>query len=221
MKKAVVLLSGGLDSSTTLYLAKKKGYKCLALTFDYGQRHKKEIEAAREISRQAASPLKVIPLNLPWAKDAIIDKRKMLPKRRLKKIPQHIPSTYVSGRNTIFLSLALSYAESIGARAIFIGANALDWSGYPDCTPDYFKVWTKLIKEGTKAGRQGKKIEIKAPLVDKTKKEIVELGKKLNVPFSLTWSCYTGGKFPCGWCDACQLRAKGFKEAAVADPLIA
>lgn len=220
MKKAVVLLSGGLDSSTTLYLAKKFGFKCYALTFDYGQRHKKEILAAQKISCRLSIPLKVIKITLPWAKDALLDKKRIIPQRKLEKITQYIPSTYVAARNTIFLSFAISYAESIGAEAIFIGANTRDWSGYPDCTPEYFKAFNQVIKIGTKAGRQKKKILIQAPLINKTKEEIVRLAKGLNIPFELTWSCYQGGRKPCGQCDACQLRAKGFKEVGIIDPLI-
>ncbi|MEA3369224.1 MAG: 7-cyano-7-deazaguanine synthase QueC [Candidatus Ratteibacteria bacterium] len=220
MKKAVVLLSGGLDSATTLYLAKKASYRCLSLIFDYGQRHKKEIAGARKISGRADSPFTVIRITLPWAQDALINKKKPIPGRKLKNPSVYIPSTYVTGRNTIFLSFAVSYAESVKAQAVFIGANALDWSGYPDCTPDYFKTWEKLIKAGTKAGRQGKKIEIKVPLLNKTKAEIARLGENLGVPFELTWSCYKGGKNPCRRCDACQLRARGFNEAGLMDPLV-
>ena len=218
MKKAVILLSGGLDSATTLYLAKKVGYRCLSLIFDYGQRHKKEIVGAKKVSVRAGSPFRLIRITIPWAKDALINKEKPIPGRKLKNFAGRIPSTYVAARNTIFLSFAVSYAESVEAQAIFIGANARDWSGYPDCTPDYFKAWEKLIKTGTKAGCQGKKIKIKVPLLKKTKAEIIRFGKNLGVPFELTWSCYKGGKYPCLRCDACQLRVRGFKEAGFIDP---
>ena len=220
MKKAVVLLSGGLDSTTSLYLARKTGYKCFCLTFNYGQRHKKEIAAARKITHRIRTPFKIIKIELPWAKDALVNKRKLLPRRRLKEISRYIPSTYVAARNTIFLSFAVSFAEAVGAEAIFIGANARDWSGYPDCTLSYFKAWEKVISLGTKAGRQGKKIEVKVPLLNLSKSEIVRQGKRLGVPFKLTWSCYKGGKIPCGLCDACQLRAKGFRVAGIKDPII-
>ena len=220
MKKAVILLSGGLDSATTLYLAKKSGWRCFCLFFDYGQRHKKEILSAQRITRLLKTPLKIIKIPLPWAKDSLIDKRKSLPRRKITHLPKTIPSTYVAGRNTIFLSFALSYAESIKGEAVFIGANILDWSGYPDCTPSYFKAWEKLVKEGTKAGRIGRKIKIKAPLIKKSKADIIKTGKKLGVPFHLTWSCYRGKDLPCGNCDSCKLRRKGFKEAGVTDPVI-
>ncbi len=220
MKKAVILLSGGLDSTVTLYLAKEAGYKVYGLTFNYGQRHKKEIEAAKKISRRIKVPLEIVKIKLPWLKDALTDKRKHLPMRNLEEIPRQIPSTYVAARNTIFLSFAVSFAESIGAGTIFIGANALDWSGYPDCTPEYFRAWEKVIERGTKTGIKGKRIKIKVPLVRKTKADIVKLGEKTGVPFELTWSCYEGGKFPCGKCDTCLLRAKGFKMAGIKDPAV-
>jgi len=212
--KAIVLLSGGLDSTTTLYLAKKK-YKCLCLIVDYGQRHKKEIRLAKKVSEKAKCDFRIIKVMLPWGCSSLIDKSKKIPYHRSANIGKRIPSTYVPGRNTVFLSYALSFAESIKAKKIFIGANSLDYSGYPDCRPEYFDNLNKVFKVGT----INRNIRIEAPLIYKTKKEIVELGIKYKVPFGLTWSCYSGGKHPCGKCDSCLLRAKGFKEAKEKDPI--
>lgn len=220
MKKAVILLSGGLDSATTLFWAKDKGYRCYALSFDYGQRHKREIKRAGSLVKRAKCNWRLIRFKLPWAGSALLDKKIPIPKHRLvKEISKKIPSTYVAARNSIFLSLALSYAETIKAKAIFIGANAVDFSGYPDCRPNYYKVFNKLTKLATKAGREGKNIKVIAPFIKKTKAEIIKIGNKLKVPFELTWSCYEGKTKPCGYCDSCLLRAKGFKEAKVKDPL--
>ena len=216
-RQAVVLLSGGLDSATTLYVAKERGFKCFCLIFDYGQRHKKEIELAKKIAKAANCKFKILKINLPWKGSALLDKKiKLLTINH--KLSTVIPLTYVPARNTIFLSFALSCAEAIGAEAIFIGANAIDFSGYPDCRPAYYQAFKKLIKLATKAGVEGQKIEIYTPLIKKTKAEIIKLGKKLGVPYELTWSCYRGGKKPCGICDSCRFRAKGFKEAGVKDP---
>jgi len=203
-KKAIVLLSGGLDSSTTLYLAKKQGYKCYVLIFDYGQRHRKELRSAVAVAKRASVAYRVLRIKLPWKGSALLDKGIKVPRDRGFK---GIPATYVPARNTIFLSFALSYAEAIGAKAIFIGANAIDFSGYPDCRPSFFKAFQKVIETGTKA----KKIKIEAPLLRMTKAQIVRLAMKLKVPVELTWSCYQGGEEPCGVCDACRLREKGFR----------
>ena len=215
MKKAVVLLSGGLDSTTTLYYAKSRGYKCYCLVFDYGQRHKKEIESAKRVAKRANCKRQIIKFKLPWKGSSLLDKEMKLPITNYQ-LPITIPSTYVPARNIIFLSFALSYAEAIDAEKIFIGANIIDYSGYPDCRPEFFRAFERIITTGTKAGA---KIEIKAPLVHKSKAEIVKLAKGLNAPLELTWSCYKGGKKPCGNCDSCILRAKGFKEAKRKDPL--
>lgn len=220
MKKAVVLLSGGLDSTTCLYWAKSKGYKTFVLIFDYGQRHKKEIKNALRIARETKSFYQKVKFFLPWKGSSLLDKSLKLPKKRkLKKmISSGIPSTYVPARNTIFLSFALSYADAIKAEIIVIGANAIDFSGYPDCRPQYLKAMEKAALLGSKIGAEGKKLEILAPLVKMSKAEIIHLGLKLKVPYELTWSCYLGGRIPCGECDSCILRAKGFKEAQVLDP---
>ncbi|MFH1709677.1 MAG: 7-cyano-7-deazaguanine synthase QueC [bacterium] len=205
-KNCIVLLSGGLDSTTTLYYAKNKGYNCRALIFDYGQRHVKEIRSAVRIARAAKIPYQIIRIKLPWKGSSLLDKTTRIPANRI--IGKKIPSTYVPGRNTIFLSFAVSYAESIGADAVFIGANAVDFSGYPDCRPEYYKVFRTLIQKGTKA----KRIKIVTPLIKMTKSQIIKLGLKLGAPLELTWSCYKGGRHPCGVCDSCRLRRKGFRE---------
>jgi len=221
-QKAIVLLSGGLDSATTLYYAKSKGYYCECLIFDYGQRHKREIESAGKIARACGAGYKVIKINLPWKGSSLLDNSIPVPKpaNRPTGRPANIPSTYVPARNTIFLSFAASFAEAIGARAVFIGANAVDYSGYPDCRPVYFEAFENVIGRGTKAGIEKKPIEIFTPLIDKTKAGIIRMGMKLKVPYELTWSCYKGGRSPCLECDSCALRAKGFKEAGLTDPAI-
>lgn len=221
--KAVVLLSGGLDSATTLYLAKNKGYRCFCLTFDYGQRHKREIGSAKNIASKANVSLKLIKFSLPWKGSSLLDKSIKLPTSGLithnSSLVTHIPSTYVPARNTIFLSFALSYAEAINAEYIFIGANAIDYSGYPDCRPEYIKAMQNVFLLGTKRGVEGSPIKILAPLIRKTKSQIIKIGKRLGVPYELTWSCYYGGRFPCNRCDSCALRAKGFKEAGILDKI--
>jgi len=214
-KKAVVLLSGGLDSATTLYYAKSRGYHCRCLIFDYGQRHKREIESARKIAASAGADHEIIKVNMPWKGSALLDRDIALPKKR-RHPAREIPVTYVPARNTVFLSFALSCAEAIGASAIFIGANAVDFSGYPDCRPVYYKAFKRLIRHGTKAGAG---IKIHTPLIGMAKSEIIMLGKKLGVPYEHTWSCYAGGKYPCLTCDSCVIREKGFGEAGIGDPL--
>jgi len=225
MKKrpqAVILLSGGLDSATTLFFARREGYDCNCLIFDYGQRHKKEIARARRLARRARSRSTVVRISLPWKGSSLLDRKLPIPERRTpREIQKKIPSTYVPARNTIFIAYALSYSESIGARAVFIGAHAQDSSGYPDCRKKYFHAFQETARLGTRQGVEGKGIEIITPLITMSKREIIELGAALQVPFRLTWSCYYGGSSPCGVCDSCLLRKKGFKEAGIDDPLIA
>jgi len=218
-KKAVILLSGGIDSTTTLYYAKSKGFKCYALIFDYGQRHVREIRSAVRIAKAAKIPYQIIKIKLPWKGSSLLDKDIRIPGNRdIRRIGKGIPSTYVPGRNTIFLSFAVSYAEAIGAEAVFIGANAIDFSGYPDCRPQYYNVFQKVIQKGTRAGN----IKILTPLINLKKSQIIRLGLKLGAPLYLTWSCYRGGKYPCGVCDSCRIREKGFKELtpSIISPLL-
>jgi 7-cyano-7-deazaguanine synthase len=221
MKQAVVLLSGGLDSATTLYLARKKGFRCSCLIFNYGQRHLREIESAEKVARAAGCPYQLIKLNFPWRGSSLLDIDIAIPKRVNESTSQrvNIPSTYVPGRNIIFLSFALSYAEAVKAKSIFIGAHIQDYSGYPDCRPEFYRAFSKVISTGTKTGVEHRKIKIETPLIRKTKAQIIRLAVRLGVPLELTWSCYQGGSVPCGRCDSCYYRAKGFKEAGIKDSL--
>ncbi|MFH1202378.1 MAG: 7-cyano-7-deazaguanine synthase QueC [Candidatus Omnitrophota bacterium] len=222
-RQAVVLLSGGLDSATALYLAKNSGFKCFCLIFDYGQRHRKEISSAKEIAKAAGSSYKILKINLPWKGSALLDKKVKVPKpvnSSTRKPANLIPVTYVPGRNIIFLSFALSYAEAIKAKAIFIGAHCQDYSGYPDCRPQFYRAFYRVSQTGTRAGSENHPVKIISPLINKTKAQIIKLGQRLKVPFKLTWSCYRGLRHPCGKCDSCKFRIKGFKEAGIKDPAI-
>jgi 7-cyano-7-deazaguanine synthase len=223
MKKkgtAVVLLSGGLDSTTALYWAKREYSSVIALSIRYGQRHVKELNAARAVARAAKVRLHEVSLSLPWLQGSSLTNSSLrIPDMPLKKIGSGgIPSTYVPGRNTVFLSLAVSLADAVGARAIVIGANALDYSGYPDCRPPFIDAFGRVAVEGTKRGSEGKPLKILAPLLRLDKKGVVKLASRVGAPLRLTWSCYAGKARPCGVCDSCKLRAKGFREAGAADP---
>ena len=218
-RRAVVLLSGGLDSATTLYFAKRQGYQTFCLNFDYGQRHRREIERAVKIVRHSRSDYNVVKIVLPWQGSALLDEKIPMPQNR-SIIPKEIPVTYVPARNIIFLSFAASYAETVGAEAIFIGANAIDYSGYPDCRPEFYAAYQKALQRGLKAGVEGRPPKIHTPLIRKTKAQIIRRGIALKVPYHLTWSCYLGGKKPCGQCDSCLLRQKGFAAANIPDPAL-
>lgn len=219
--KAICLYSGGLDSTTCLYLAQKQGYTPIALTLHYGQTHHREIEMTRKVCQILGIEQYQTQWELPWKGSALLDSKISLPKKRsLKEMTADIPSTYVPARNSIFLSMAASCAEAQQAQTIFIGVNALDYSGYPDCRPEYIKAFENLLKIGTKEGVEGRPLKIETPLLYKTKKEIVKLAVSLQVPLEWTWSCYEGGQKPCQECDSCLLRAKGFEEAGLHDPLL-
>ena len=217
--KAVVLLSGGLDSSTLLYVARDQGFDTYALIFDYGQRHHKEIAIATHLADLTESPFHIVKIALPWQGSSLLDMSQALPSRQAID-PNEIPSTYVPARNIIFLSFAISYAETLHANAVFIGANAIDYSGYPDCRPEFFEAYEKVIQTGLKAGVEGIPLRIHAPFVNKTKADIIRTGLELQVPYDKTWSCYQGDPEPCGICESCRLRQKGFEEVDTPDPLI-
>ena len=223
MKRAVVLLSGGLDSTTTLATAIAEGYETYALSFEYGQRHKIEIGAARRIARAlGAKEHRVAKIDMRIFGGSALTGDVDVPKKRpAKEIAQGIPVTYVPARNTIFLSYALALAETIGARDIFIGANAIDYSGYPDCRPDFIAAFETLANLATKAGVEGARFRIHAPLIKLSKAEIIRRALELDVDLALTHSCYDPSPdgVACGECDSCLLRLKGFREAGLEDPI--
>lgn len=212
-QRAIVLFSSGLDSTTVLYYALNKGYDCHCLIFDYGQKHNKEVTNAVKFAKSLKLNYHVVKTSIPWDMSSLINKNKKIPEHKQIK-EGFVPSTYVPGRNTIFLSYAISYAETIKAKKIFLGINAVDFSSYPDCTPQYLKSMQQVMK----ALNNG--IEICAPIEKYSKAQIIKLGTKLKVPYEKTWSCYNGKNKPCGKCDSCKLRAKGFKEAGVDDPAL-
>ncbi len=223
-KKAVVLLSGGIDSATTLAIAKKQNYLIYAITFDYGQRHSIELKRAGEIADSFKAEKHII-LKVDLRKfggSALTDTAPVPKDRQEQEISSGIPITYVPARNTIFLSLALGWAEVIGADDIFLGVNAIDYSGYPDCRPEFIEAFQKMASLATRAGVEEKReIKINTPLIKLSKAEIIKKGRELGVDFSLTHSCYDPlpSETPCGRCDSCLLRLKGFQEANMADPL--
>lgn len=224
MKKAVVLLSGGLDSATTLAIARDQGYAPYALSFAYGQRHSRELEAAKRVAAAlGAKEHLILHLDLRLIGGSALTADIPVPMGRSpEEIGAGIPPTYVPARNTIFLAHALAWAEVLGAEDIFFGANILDYSGYPDCRPEYLEAFERLAALGTKVGVEGTwRLRIHTPLIKMTKAEIIKRGLELGVNYALTWSCYspTPSGAPCGSCDSCLLRAKGFAEAGVEDPL--
>ena len=219
-EKCILLLSGGLDSATCLLLARNEGLEVHALSFDYGQRHAIELDCARELARRyGAASHKVARLDLavPSA-SALTDATRGVPRHALGDDP--IPPTYVPARNTLFLAHALAWAEAIGARDLFLGANALDYSGYPDCRPEFLDAFERMANLGTKAGVEGARFRVRAPLLALSKAQIVSLARDLGLDFALTTSCYDPSPEgrPCGACDSCLLREKGFREAGIADP---
>lgn len=218
-KKAVVLVSGGLDSATVLAMARAEGYECYALAFDYGQRHRAELQAARRVAESTgASEYKVIPLDLTAIGGSALTDDKIA-------VPDHsdalgIPVTYVPARNTVFLSIALGWAEVLGANSIFIGVNAVDYSGYPDCRPDFIQAFENLANLATKASVEGQALKVRTPLIDLSKADIIRKGMALGVDYAETVSCYQADDegLACGRCDSCFLRQQGFESAGIADP---
>jgi len=230
--KAVVLLSGGIDSATTLAIAKAEGFQIYALSFDYNQRHKRELESAKMVaSALGVEKHLVLSFDLREIGGSALTSDIEVPKERMKD-PSLIPVTYVPARNTIFLSFGLAWAEALEAGHIFIGANAIDYSGYPDCRPEYLKAFEEMANLATKISVEGAlRFAIKAPLISMKKSDIIREGTRLGLDYALTWSCYdpqpkyiTGTEsvemVPCGQCDSCIIRAKGFEEAGTKDPLV-
>ncbi|WP_096202637.1 7-cyano-7-deazaguanine synthase QueC [Bacillus sp. FJAT-45350] len=220
MKKAVIVLSGGLDSTTCMGIAKEQGYELYPMTFHYGQRHDREIEQAKKIASYfnvKEHRLVDIQFLNQIGGSALTDESIDVPTEGVHE--GEIPSTYVPARNMIFLSLASAYAEVIGAEAIYIGVSAVDFSGYPDCRPEFIQSMEATVNLATKQGATGSLMKIATPLIDLTKKETIEEGLRLEVPYDLTTSCYNGGAKACGKCESCLLRIKGFKEAGSKDPI--
>ena len=225
MTKAVVLLSGGLDSTTTLAIAKAEGFTPYALSFRYGQRHAVELTAAQRVATAlGVAEHVIVDIDLRRFGGSALTAEIPVPKGRpAAHLSEAIPITYVPARNTVFLSFALAWAEVLGSNDIFIGVNALDYSGYPDCRPEYIAAFEHLANLATAAGVEGRqRLKIHAPLIELTKAQIIQRGRALGVDYGLTSSCYDPGPAgePCGQCDSCQLRAKGFREAGIVDPLL-
>jgi 7-cyano-7-deazaguanine synthase len=217
-QKAVILVSGGLDSSTVLAMAKQQGFDCYTLSFDYGQRHRSELFAAAKVSEaMQVEAHKVVSLDLGTiGGSALTDTNIDVPEYETTGIPV----TYVPARNTVFLSIALGWAEVLGANDIFVGVNAVDYSGYPDCRPDYINAFEQMANLATKAGVEGNKLTVHAPLIDMTKGQIIQAGLKIGVDYSVTVSCYQADEqgAACGVCDSCRLRKQGFIDAGIKDP---
>ena len=216
--RAVVLLSGGLDSTTVLAKALDEGCEVVALSFRYGQRHSRELDSAKAVAEHYGTRHVVVDIDLSMFRSALTDPDIDVPEGR-KKIGSDIPDTYVPARNIIMLSVAAGLCESVDADRIYIGANVVDYSGYPDCRPQFFEAFRKMLSVGTKAGTEGRPIRIETPILSKSKAEIVKLGKDLGAPLHLTWSCYEGGEKACGRCDSCILRLRGFEEAGFRDEI--
>src|SRR5713101_6121677 len=221
-KKAIVLLSGGLDSTTVLGIAHREEYELYTLSFDYGQRHQREVEAANAVARYyQVQRQQTVKIDLRVFGGSALTADIAVPhERNVDEMSQEIPITYVPARNTIFLSYALAYAEVTGANDMFLGINAIDYSGYPDCRPEYLEAYERMANLATKATTQdGRRFHIHAPLLRMNKAEIIRKGIELGVPYELTWSCYEGGELACGTCDSCLLRLNGFAEAGLRDPI--
>jgi len=222
--KAVVLVSGGLDSATVLAIAKSKGFETYALSMDYGQRHRIELQRAALVAKSNdAKEHRIVKIDIGnFGGSALTDQAIDVPEIGQTEVSEDIPITYVPARNTVFLSVALGWAEVLGAKAIFIGANAVDYSGYPDCRPEFISAFQTLANIATKVGVEGDVIEIEAPLIDLRKDQIIQTGLALGVDYSETISCYNPGEFgqACGNCDSCEIRAAGFAAAGISDPAI-
>jgi len=221
--KAVVLLSGGMDSATAAAVALEEGFEVYALSFRYGQRHAAELQAARLVAeRLGVRRHVVLDIDLRAFGGSALTGDLEVPKDTpLERIGSAIPATYVPARNTIFLSFAMGWAETLGASDIFLGANALDYSGYPDCRPEFIEAFERMANLATRAGAEGRRLRVHTPLIDLSKAEIVGLGRRLGVDFALTWTCYDPGPDgrACGRCEACLLRRKGFRDAGAEDPI--
>ena len=219
-QKAVILVSGGLDSATVLAIAKQQGYQCYALSFDYGQRHRIELQRSKDVAEaQGVVDHKIVTINLgDFGGSALTDDSIDVPTKQ----ETGIPVTYVPARNTVFLSMALGWAEVLEANTIFIGANAVDYSGYPDCRPEFINAFEKLANLATKTGVEDHSFKVKAPLIDMTKAEIIQTGLSLGVDYGITISCYNPGvgNTPCGECDSCRIRQAGFAAAGAIDPAL-
>jgi len=216
MSKVIVLLSGGLDSTVTLAHSLDEGNETVALSFGYGQKHSRELNSAKAVAEYYNIKQIVADMDMSSFRSSLIGNSNDAEKDR-KNIGNDIPDTYVPARNIIMLSIAAGLCESIGAGAIYIGANTVDYSGYPDCRKEFFDAFEEMLSKGTKAGVEGRPIKIVAPILNLSKKEIIVSGKKLGAPLHLTWSCYSGGKKACGHCDSCVIRLKGFKDAGYED----
>jgi len=214
---AVVLLSGGLDSTVTLAKAINDGHKVTALSFRYGQRHERELDSAKSICRHYGIDHIIMDIDLTSFRSSLTRRKMKIPERDAGSIGTDIPDTYVPARNILFLSAAAGLCESVDADTIYIGANSVDYSGYPDCRPEFFLKFSEMLRAGTKAGTEGHPLKIETPILSMSKGDIVRMGMNLNAPLELTWSCYAGRAKACGRCDSCRLRMRGFSDAGVDD----